>query len=263
MRPVGGCRCGPSSPATPGLPPLARRLQAVVAGEVWIVYGSTEVEPLAAIRAGELLAVMDGAEAGGAPGGLCVGRPVDGLQVRLLPVVEGPVRLGAAGWHAWTRAPGQVGEIAAAGPHVLGRYLDDPAADAAQKVVDGGLRGTGPVTPAGSTRRGASGSVGRTAARVERAGEVAWNLAVEARALAAVSASHAAYLDVGGVSGPRRVLLCLERAAALAAAERARLAAALAGFPWMRSAPCAASLGDARHATRTDAAALRQALGSR
>ncbi|TMQ72634.1 MAG: AMP-dependent synthetase, partial [Candidatus Eisenbacteria bacterium] len=62
----------------PVLPPLARRLASVTAGAVHVVYGSTEAEPIASIEAGAMARAMEG----DAPG-LCVGRPVAEIALRL------------------------------------------------------------------------------------------------------------------------------------------------------------------------------------
>lgn len=62
-------------------PELLTGLQAIAPGaEVTVVYGSTEVEPIAAIGAGEYVARL--ADADGATG-VCVGAVVAGLEVRL------------------------------------------------------------------------------------------------------------------------------------------------------------------------------------
>ncbi|NXY98454.1 AMP-binding protein [Streptomyces sp. BR123] len=127
---------------------------------IHVTYGATEVLPITSIEAGELLgdpvadaasaAVADptapaepaepAAPAGGGTAaraaegaGTCVGRPVPGTRVAILPVTDGPLpRLGTG-----ARLPvGRVGEIAVHGASVSPRYHRSPEADRLHKVLD-------------------------------------------------------------------------------------------------------------------------------
>jgi acyl-CoA synthetase (AMP-forming)/AMP-acid ligase II len=82
-----------------------------------IVYGSTEAEPIAVLDAGQERDRLRAADIEGR--GALVGRPVEAIDIR----IDGP--------------EGQPGEILVAGAHVNPRYLDDPAANARYKVIDG------------------------------------------------------------------------------------------------------------------------------
>ena len=103
----------------PVFPPLLDRLaEAAPEAEVFAVYGSTEAEPIAHVERGEILA--EDLERMKAGGGLLVGKPVDEIDLRILPdqfgtpVFEDPGDLPV----------GEIGEIVVSGEHVLDGYLD-------------------------------------------------------------------------------------------------------------------------------------------
>lgn len=94
------------------------------------VYGSTEAEPIALVDGDALAATPDSPD-----GGLPVGRPYAGTQVRIVPVDESvPGQCSEAAWRNLALPPGQVGEICVAGAHVLTRYYNQGAGGDARKV---------------------------------------------------------------------------------------------------------------------------------
>jgi acyl-CoA synthetase (AMP-forming)/AMP-acid ligase II len=98
-------------------------------------YGATEVLPIASIASREIL--LDTREGSGAGAGTCVGRPVDGIEVRIVRTTDEPMPV----WREDLRvAPGEIGEITVAGPTVSPRYHRLPEADAAAKITDGDRR---------------------------------------------------------------------------------------------------------------------------
>jgi acyl-coenzyme A synthetase/AMP-(fatty) acid ligase len=98
--------------------------------EIWILYGSTEVEPIAHVEASEMPDESEG-------DGVCVGRISDGLRWRLLRLHRGPVRLGERGWSEWEVAAAGPGELVVAGEHVCRDYFRNPDAFARSKIRDG------------------------------------------------------------------------------------------------------------------------------
>ena len=88
---------------------LARAAKVFPSSDPEILYGSSEVEPVCHIAWSELKD-LDG-------DGVCVGRPVDEVSVRLI----------------------DKGEIAVSGAHVSPRYFDDPEAMAKTKIEDNGV----------------------------------------------------------------------------------------------------------------------------
>jgi olefin beta-lactone synthetase len=238
----------------PVFPPLARSLAAAAEGEVHVLYGSTEAEPIASIPALDLARLS---ETAGAPG-VCAGRPVDEIEVRIAPV---PGRGGP-------EAGVPTGELLVAGEHVLRGYLNDPEGEAAAKIREGDRvwhrTGDGGLVD----DAGRLWLLGRLGQRVEREDGTWWPMAAEARALGLAGVRHAAYLGVAGGSGPGpevRAVLCLElepgaQTARPHAELEQRVRAALGPIPVdevrvMRRIP-----RDPRHASKTDASRLRRLL---
>jgi acyl-CoA synthetase (AMP-forming)/AMP-acid ligase II len=91
--------------------PLLRELRAVLpAAEAHTPYGMTEALPVTDVSAAEI-------EAAGTGDGVCVGRPLPGVDVRVSPLSP----LGAADGPL-TTTPGTTGEVCVRGPHVKDRY---------------------------------------------------------------------------------------------------------------------------------------------
>lgn len=94
-------------------------------------YGATEVLPISSIESREF--AVAGAFQGTVGRGVCVGHPVDGLAVRLIKVVDEPIRR----WNHTQQPPDGIGEIVVAGPNVSGRYHWPPEANLIGKISDG------------------------------------------------------------------------------------------------------------------------------
>ena len=95
-------------------------------------YGATECLPVTTITADELLGeVRQNALRGQ---GTCVGRPVSGVEIRVIRETEGPITTVA---EAQPCAPGEIGEIIATGPSVTREYDGLPEATRLAKIVDG------------------------------------------------------------------------------------------------------------------------------
>jgi olefin beta-lactone synthetase len=192
----------------PVFPPLARLLDAGVEGEVHILYGSTEAEPIAEIEARELAGLSETAGASG----VCAGRPVPEVEVRIIRPMAGPIT--AEALPGLTVERGGAGEIIVSGDHVLRGYLDDPEAESLAKIPEGARvwHRTGDGGRIDSDGR--LWLLGRVAQRVQRGDTTAWPMAAEARALALPGVAHAAYLAVPRTGGPGgeepTAVLCLE-----------------------------------------------------
>jgi len=94
-------------------------------------YGATEALPVASIDHRSILDETAAKAAAGA--GICVGRPVEGVEVRCIRVDDGPI----PGWTPDLEvARGASGEICVKGPQVSAGYFGRPDADALTKVAD-------------------------------------------------------------------------------------------------------------------------------
>ncbi len=91
--------------------------------QVHTPYGATEALPVATIGSDELLALLEA--------GICVGRPVPGVDVALVRVTDEPL---AELTPDLLVADGEVGEVVVRGPVVSPRYADRPEATAAAKL---------------------------------------------------------------------------------------------------------------------------------
>jgi acyl-CoA synthetase (AMP-forming)/AMP-acid ligase II len=99
--------------------------------QVHTPYGATEVLPVCSIGSDEVLAETRHRTAAGA--GVCVGRPVEGMRVKVIRISDEPV----SGWtHHLQVQPGQIGEIAVCGPVVTASYYNHPEATTLAKIPD-------------------------------------------------------------------------------------------------------------------------------
>jgi acyl-CoA synthetase (AMP-forming)/AMP-acid ligase II len=96
-------------------------------------YGATECLPVTTITADELLG--EARELALRGQGTCVGRPVSGVEIRVLRETDGPIATLA---EALACAPCEIGEIIATGPSVTREYDGLPEATRLAKIADGG-----------------------------------------------------------------------------------------------------------------------------
>ena len=120
-----GTECGIHLPGlkkviTAGAPAPAQVQQEFVKllpsdGELLGIYGATEALPVSIVSSKEILRETRDLTAQGA--GVCIGRPVDGMQVQILPISDEPLSV------AEVLPTGEIGEIAVRGPAVTGKYV--------------------------------------------------------------------------------------------------------------------------------------------
>ena len=100
--------------------------------ETFTPYGATECLPIANFRGSEMLAETWTATRQGK--GMCVGRPLEDNEVRIIAVTEDAIPT----WRDDLALPvGQIGEICIKGPVVTREYYHRPDATAAAKIADG------------------------------------------------------------------------------------------------------------------------------
>jgi acyl-CoA synthetase (AMP-forming)/AMP-acid ligase II len=95
-------------------------------------YGATECLPVTTITAEELLGEVRQLALRGQ--GTCVGRPVSGVEIRVIRETDGPIVTLA---EAQPCASGEIGEIIATGPSVTREYDGLPEATRLAKIADG------------------------------------------------------------------------------------------------------------------------------
>ena len=99
--------------------------------QVFTPYGATEALPVASIGSDTILKETRHLTDRGR--GVCVGRPVPGMEVRVIPITDGPVPVFDEGM---ALPVGEVGEFAVSGPVVTAEYFGRPQATALAKMRD-------------------------------------------------------------------------------------------------------------------------------
>lgn len=102
-------------------------------GEIYTPFGATEALPVTNISGEQIL---DGPAKMTEMGwGVCVGWPLDGVAVRIIPISDEPVET----WDdSLALPPGELGEIVVKGPMVTRQYLHRPQQTALAKIQDEG-----------------------------------------------------------------------------------------------------------------------------
>jgi len=99
--------------------------------EVFTPYGATEALPVCSIGSGEILgATRQITDAGG---GVCVGKPVEGVRLEVIEITDDPIFY----WNESLKVPtGKIGEIIVQGAQVTRGYYNRPEADHLSKIRD-------------------------------------------------------------------------------------------------------------------------------
>jgi acyl-CoA synthetase (AMP-forming)/AMP-acid ligase II len=105
--------------------------------EILVLYGSTEVEPMAHIEAVEMLAETQDVDPEIVEAGVNVGALDSGLQYKFIHIEKDAVYVKAASdWDKLEVKPGEVGELIVAGEHVCERYFNNEEAFFRAKIRD-------------------------------------------------------------------------------------------------------------------------------
>ena len=133
-----GLRRAISAGAPASIPALERFAKILPEGaEVFTPYGATESLPVAALGSKTILGeTRHGTENGG---GVCVGRPVDGMDVAIIGIDDEPIER----WSDDLTVPaGEIGEIVVKGPVVTPGYYNREASTKLAKIkdADGSIR---------------------------------------------------------------------------------------------------------------------------
>jgi olefin beta-lactone synthetase len=99
--------------------------------QIFTPYGATEALPVASIGSHEIL--NDTAAHTNEGKGVCVGKPVDGIELKVIKITDGPI----AEWHDDLIVPmGEIGEIAVQGRNVTREYFNRPESTNLAKIQD-------------------------------------------------------------------------------------------------------------------------------
>ncbi len=100
-------------------------------GEIHVPYGATEALPIANFTGTEMLAETAAKTAEGA--GYCIGRPVEGMEIKVIGAVSGPIEK----WNTSLELiDGEKGEIVVKGPVVTPCYYNEPEHTENAKIAD-------------------------------------------------------------------------------------------------------------------------------
>jgi acyl-CoA synthetase (AMP-forming)/AMP-acid ligase II len=99
--------------------------------EIFTPYGATESLPVCSIGSREILTETRFVTENG--GGVCIGRPVEGIRLEIIKISDEPVTT----WDDSLKvSDGEVGEIVVQGPQVTRGYFQRPEADQLSKIND-------------------------------------------------------------------------------------------------------------------------------
>jgi len=185
-------------------PALIEGLREVIApgGDVETPYGATEALPVATIAGREILGETAARSREGA--GTCVGRPVGGIDVRIIGIDDGPI---AARSDARECATGEVGEIAVRGAVVTRSYHNLPDATRGAKIADGDDVWHRMGDVGYRDDQGRLWFCGRKAERVRTAEGTLFTDQIEGRAGAQPGVGRCALVGVGPAGQERPVLV--------------------------------------------------------
>ncbi len=100
--------------------------------EIFTPYGATEAMPVIVIGSKEIL--TETAKLSDKGYGICVGRPVKGIEVKIISIYDDPIRI----WSDDLVLPnGEIGEITVKGDVVTQTYFEDPMEDLLAKIKSG------------------------------------------------------------------------------------------------------------------------------
>lgn len=104
--------------------------------DLWILYGSTEAEPMAHIEGRDMLKESQVTDPDIIEEGVNVGHISEDIDFKFIRIKDGPVELDAKGWQAVEVPNGEVGEFICTGDHVCRDYYNNPDAFKTTKIMD-------------------------------------------------------------------------------------------------------------------------------
>lgn len=105
--------------------------------DLWILYGSTEAEPMAHIEGRDMLKENPSADPEIIEEGVNVGHISEDIDFKFIRTKDGPVELSNSSWSQIEVGPGEVGEFICTGDHVCRDYYNNTEAFKTTKILDG------------------------------------------------------------------------------------------------------------------------------
>lgn len=102
--------------------------------ELWILYGSTEAEPMAHIEGREMIKHKKNPDQ--VDEGVNVGEISEDIDYKFIKLIKGPIDLKNSSWEAIEVPRGEVGEFICTGDHVCRDYYNNPEAFTSTKILD-------------------------------------------------------------------------------------------------------------------------------
>ena len=178
---------------------LKELLKVVPKAKVMLLYGSTEVEPMAHIEAQEILFPRHAKshDDGKVEQGVNVGFFAEALETKFVRIHKGRIILEEDDWAPWEMTEGEVGELLVSGLHVCKRYYNNVEATQETKVYES----TGKVWHrtgdlARQDRHGQVWLVGRVHNTIVRNGKTLFPVRVEIALKRIDAIEKAAYVGV-------------------------------------------------------------------
>lgn len=104
--------------------------------DLWILYGSTEAEPMAHIEGRDMLQESKVTDPEIIEEGVNVGHISEDIDFKFIRIKDGPIELNATGWQQVEVPNGEVGEFICTGDHVCRDYYNNPDAFKTTKILD-------------------------------------------------------------------------------------------------------------------------------
>nr|BFD60675.1 hypothetical protein CKG001_27820 [Bdellovibrio sp. CKG001] len=104
--------------------------------DLWILYGSTEAEPMAHIEGRDMLKESNITDPEIIEEGVNVGHISEDIDYRFIRIKDGPIELKDSPWSKIEVPDGEVGEFICTGDHVCRDYYNNPDAFKTTKILD-------------------------------------------------------------------------------------------------------------------------------
>ncbi|MGZ3770200.1 MAG: alpha/beta fold hydrolase [Bdellovibrio sp.] len=105
--------------------------------DLWILYGSTEAEPMAHIEGRDMLKESKVTDPEIIEEGVNVGHISEDIDFKFIKIKDGAIELTGGSWDKIEVQNGEVGEFICTGDHVCREYYNNPDAFKSTKILDG------------------------------------------------------------------------------------------------------------------------------